>query len=80
MANPTANSPGADFSRLQRRVIIGDKRSDILAGQRANVPVTVLVPSYQTHSEHLPEAKPTYVADNLYQAAQLIAAQCSEEC
>jgi histidinol phosphatase-like enzyme len=62
-----------DFDiQLNWSTMIGDKRSDILAGQRADIPVTVLVRSYQTDSEPLAEIRPTYVANGLCEAAQLI--------
>lgn len=62
-----------DFDiQLNWSVTIGDKRSDILAGQRADIPITTLVKSHQTDLESLPDVRPTYVANNLREAARLI--------
>ncbi len=58
--------------RLRSSFMVGDKGSDVLAGQRAGVAATVLIESYQTASSLTPEAIPAYTADNLYDAARLI--------
>ena len=52
--------------------MVGDKISDILAGQRAGVAGTVLIPSHQTRRESFSGVEPTYVADDLLQASRLI--------
>jgi D-glycero-D-manno-heptose 1,7-bisphosphate phosphatase len=55
-----------DFDiQLDQSVMIGDKCSDILAGQRASIPVTVLVESHKTGSGLLPNIGPTYTVSNL---------------
>jgi D-glycero-D-manno-heptose 1,7-bisphosphate phosphatase len=62
-----------DFDiQLGSSFMIGDKGSDILAGQRAHVAATVLVTSHKTDLGLLPNVRPTYVANNLFEAAQLI--------
>jgi D,D-heptose 1,7-bisphosphate phosphatase len=57
---------------LDASFMIGDKGSDILAGQRAGVAATVLVPSHQTRQSLTPDIIPTYRGGNLYEAAKLI--------
>lgn len=57
--------PGLSF-------MIGDKGSDILAGQRAGVTATVLLASHKTDSGLPSNVRPTYVTSNLFEAAQLI--------
>lgn len=52
--------------------MIGDKGSDILAGQRAGVAATVLLRSPQTATSLTPDIAPTYEAENLYNAARLV--------
>lgn len=62
-----------DFDiQLGLSFMVGDKGSDILAGQRAGVAATVLIRSYQTESSLTPDVVPTYVTDDLYNAAKLI--------
>jgi D-glycero-D-manno-heptose 1,7-bisphosphate phosphatase len=62
-----------DFDiQLGLSFMIGDKSSDILAGQRAGVAATVLIASRRTDSGLPPDIRPTYVASNLFEAAQLI--------
>jgi len=62
-----------DFGiRLSSSFMIGDKSSDILAGQRAGVAATVLVRSHQTEPSLRPDIMPTYAAEDLYSAARLI--------
>ena len=57
--------PGLSF-------MIGDGVSDVLAGQRAGVAATVLIASHKINSGLPSNARPTYVASNLYEAAKLI--------
>ena len=52
--------------------MVGDGVSDILAGQRAGVAATILITSHKTDTGLLPNVRPTYVASNLFEAAQLI--------
>jgi D-glycero-D-manno-heptose 1,7-bisphosphate phosphatase len=62
-----------DFDiQLRLSFMIGDKGSDILAGQGAGVAVTVLIPSYQTEPSLTPDVIPTYRAGSLYEAAKLV--------
>lgn len=62
-----------DFDiQLGSSFMIGDNGSDVLAGQRAGVAATVLIASHQTDSGLQPKVRPTYVASNLFEAAQLI--------
>lgn len=62
-----------DFDiQLGSSFMIGDSGSDILAGQRASVAATVLIPSHKTDSGLPSNVSPTYVASNLFEAAQLI--------
>jgi D-glycero-D-manno-heptose 1,7-bisphosphate phosphatase len=62
-----------DFDiQLGSSFMIGDKGSDILAGQRAGVAATVLVTSYQTERSLTSDVIPTYKASSLCEAAKLI--------
>jgi len=62
-----------DFDiQLGSSFMIGDKGSDIVAGQQAHVAATVLIASRRTDSGLPPDIRPTYVASNLFEAAQLI--------
>lgn len=62
-----------DFGiQLGSSFMIGDKGSDILAGQRAGVAATVLLASHKAGSGLSLNTRPTYVASNLFEAAQLI--------
>lgn len=62
-----------DFDiQLGSSFMIGDKGSDILAGQQAGVAATVLIASHKADSGLPLNATPTYVASNLFEAAQLI--------
>jgi len=60
---------------LDRSFLIGDKGSDILAGQRAGVQGTVVIPSYQTAASMRGEITPDYVAADLNAAAGWTLAQ-----
>ena len=60
--------------RLDRSFLIGDKGSDILAGQRAGVQATIVVPSYQTAAS-LGDAIPDHTASDLHDAARWILEQ-----
>lgn len=63
----------ADFNiRLDRSYLIGDKGSDILAGKRAGVAATVLIPSHQTKHTPTEASTPAYVANGLQEAAKWI--------
>ena len=58
---------------LTASYMIGDKGSDLAAGQRAGVKATILIPSSQTGSSHDSiVVKPTFVANDLIQAARAI--------
>jgi D-glycero-D-manno-heptose 1,7-bisphosphate phosphatase len=62
-----------DFDiRLGSSFMIGDKGSDIVAGQQGGVAATILIASRRTDSGLPPDIRPTYVASNLFEAAQLI--------
>jgi D-glycero-D-manno-heptose 1,7-bisphosphate phosphatase len=70
-----------DFGiQLGLSFMVGDKGSDILAGQRAGVAATVLIRSYQTESSLTPDVVPDYVTDNLYNAARLILDHQARNC
>lgn len=67
-----------DFDiRLDLSFMVGDKESDILAGQRAGVAATLLVRPHGIEPALTPTVAPTYVARNLYEAAKLIMNHCS---
>jgi histidinol-phosphate phosphatase family protein len=59
---------------LDRSFLIGDKGSDILAGQRAGVQATIVVPSYQTAAS-LGDTVPDHTASDLHDAARWILKQ-----
>jgi D-glycero-D-manno-heptose 1,7-bisphosphate phosphatase len=62
-----------DFGiQLNASCAVGDKTSDLLAAQRAGVPVTVLVGSPNANVALQPIIRPTYISNDLYEAAQLI--------
>lgn len=62
-----------DFDiQLDLSFVIGDKNSDVLAGQRAGVSASVLIESHKTSTGLSSNASPTYTARNLCEAAQLI--------
>ncbi len=62
-----------DFGiRLDASVMIGDKNTDIVAGQRAGVAITVLLKENQYEIETLMSSKPTFVVRNLEEAAEVI--------
>ena len=52
--------------------MVGDKISDIAAGQRAGMAATVLIKAQGPDRASAPEVAPTYVASNFYAAAKLI--------
>jgi D-glycero-D-manno-heptose 1,7-bisphosphate phosphatase len=58
--------------QLDRSFLVGDKGSDILAGQRAGVQATLVVPSCQTAASLRGEIAYDYVARDLQDAAQWI--------
>jgi histidinol-phosphate phosphatase family protein len=57
---------------LSSSYMVGDKGSDILAGQRVGVAATVLIPSHQTESPLDPTITPAFVADDLCKASKFI--------
>lgn len=59
---------------LDRSFLVGDKGSDILAGQRAGVQATIVVPSYQTASS-LGNTVPDHTTSDLHDAARWILEQ-----
>jgi histidinol-phosphate phosphatase family protein len=59
---------------LDRSFLVGDKGSDILAGQRAGVQATIVVPSYQTAAS-LGDTVPDHTASDLHDAAKWILEQ-----
>lgn len=62
-----------DFDiQLSSSFLIGDKGSDILAGQQAGVAATILIASRETDSASTPNATPTYAVRNVYEAAKVI--------
>lgn len=64
-----------DFQvQLGASFMVGNKGYDVVAGQRAGVAATVLIKSSETDVTLTPDAMPTYVADDLYNAARLILA------
>jgi len=60
--------------QLSQSYLIGDKTSDILAGQRAGVSKTILVRSPKTELTIPSEVKPTFFAQNLIEATKLVLA------
>jgi D-glycero-D-manno-heptose 1,7-bisphosphate phosphatase len=58
---------------LRQSYLIGDKMSDILAGQRAGCKKTILVRTGITDDEDKYNVKPDYIARNLLEAARIIA-------
>jgi len=69
-----------DFDiQLGSSLMIGDKASDIVAGQQAGVAATVLIASHKADSGLPLNATPTYVTSNLYEAAQLILDHCARD-
>jgi D-glycero-D-manno-heptose 1,7-bisphosphate phosphatase len=58
--------------RLGLSFMVGNKGYDILAGQRAGVAATVLIKSSENDVTLTPNIVPTFVADDLYNAARLI--------
>ena len=57
---------------LDHSSLIGDKLSDIVAGQRAKIPVTILVKSPKTDITILQNVHPTRIVDNLFEASQYV--------
>lgn len=57
---------------LASSFMVGDKHSDVLAGKRAGVAATILIPSYQTEPSLDPEVTPDYMASALCDAAKWI--------
>ncbi len=54
--------------------LIGDNISDIIADQRAKIPVTILVRSPKTDLINPLSVKPTHTVDNLFEASKCILA------
>jgi D-glycero-D-manno-heptose 1,7-bisphosphate phosphatase len=57
---------------LDHSLLIGDKISDIIAGQRAKIPVTILVKSPKTDMTNLQNVHHTRMVDNLFEASQYV--------
>lgn len=60
--------------QLNRSYLIGDKLSDIQAGQRAEVYATILLRSPKTEVSTILEVKPTFFAPSLVEATKLVLA------
>jgi len=58
---------------LKHSYLIGDKMSDILAGQRAGCKKTILVKTGITDDRDKYKVKPNYIVENLLEAAHIIA-------
>lgn len=58
--------------QLNQSYLIGDKSSDILAGQRAGVSTTILVRSPKTELTICSKVQPTFIAKRLREAVALI--------
>ena len=64
-----------DFNiQLNRSYLIGDKLSDIQAGQRAEVCATILLRSPEAKVSTILEVKPTFFAPSLVEATKLVLA------
>jgi histidinol-phosphate phosphatase family protein len=63
---------------LARSYMIGDKGSDLAAGQHAGVKATILVPSHHTRASLDRSIQPTHRAKNLNEAAAFTLKQASK--
>lgn len=66
-----------DFSlRLEESFVVGDKSSDVAAGQRAGCRTILVMTGKAGKEEDAVPCEPDFVAANLYEAARLILSLC----
>jgi D-glycero-D-manno-heptose 1,7-bisphosphate phosphatase len=63
-----------DFDQIQlaESILIGNDMTDVLAGQRAGVPITALLCEDQADLQVSSSDRPTYVASSIYEVAKRV--------